>query len=129
MNLSIAPTRLQIAVSAVCPGAELSVGTIGVSASVTLRFPVGATAQQQSDAQTVVNAFDWSAAADAAYKDAQQPDYAALRDQATAAFNGNATYLAIGSPTNVQVAAQVQALTQQNQKIIKALAKLVIAAI
>lgn len=35
------------------------------------------------------------------------------------ALSANATFLAIGTPTNAQVAAQVRALTQQNNKIIR----------
>jgi hypothetical protein len=73
-----------------------------------------------------VSSFDWSDAADQTFKDAQQPDFSTMRDQAQAAFDGNTAYLAIGAPTNAQVVAQVRALTQQNQKVIKALAVLVV---
>jgi hypothetical protein len=46
---------------------------------------------------------------------------ATLQQQATTARANNATYLAIASPTNAQVAAQVRALTQQNNAIIRLL--------
>lgn len=46
---------------------------------------------------------------------------ATLQSQAAGAIANNATYLAIGSPTNAQVVAQVRALTQQNNKIIRVL--------
>jgi hypothetical protein len=42
-----------------------------------------------------------------------------IRQQADAALTANRTYLQIASPTNAQVAAQVRALTQQNNKLIR----------
>ena len=56
--------HLEDAVKAVCPVFGVSVGTIGVAASVRLDFKPEATAQQQADAQAVVNAFDWTEAAE-----------------------------------------------------------------
>lgn len=44
---------------------------------------------------------------------------ATIASAAKSALAANATYLAIGTPTNAQVAAQVRALTQQNNKIIR----------
>lgn len=44
---------------------------------------------------------------------------AALRSQAGDALAANATYLAIGAPTNAQVVAQVRALTQEVNALIK----------
>lgn len=41
--------------------------------------------------------------------------------QAQGALTTNTTYLAIGSPSNAQVVAQVRALTQQNNRIIRLL--------
>lgn len=46
---------------------------------------------------------------------------ATLETQAKNAIAANATYLAIVSPSNAQVAAQVRALTQQNTAIIRRL--------
>ena len=42
-----------------------------------------------------------------------------IRTQAATALTANATYLAIASPTNAQVVAQVRALTQQTNKLIR----------
>ncbi len=42
-----------------------------------------------------------------------------LRAQAVQALADNRTFLAIASPTNAQVLAQVKALTRQNQGIIR----------
>jgi hypothetical protein len=101
-------------------------GVSGDQSGVRVDFQASATPAQQTQAASIVSSFDWSDAADATYKDAQQPDFSAMRDQAQAAFDGNTAYLAIGAPTNAQVVAQVRALTQQNQKVIKALAVLVV---
>ena len=56
-----------------------------------------------------------------AREDAKEPLLADLKAQAQAAIDANVTYLAIASPSNAQVAAQVRALTQQQQRVIKAL--------
>lgn len=42
-----------------------------------------------------------------------------LRQQASTALAGNQTYLGLASPTNAQVAAQVRALTQQVDGLIR----------
>jgi hypothetical protein len=60
-------------------------------------------------------------AADAADKQDRDNFAAAVQN----ALSGNAAYLAIGSPSNAQVAAQVRALTQQQNGIIRRLALLV----
>lgn len=44
-----------------------------------------------------------------------------LRGRAQAALTANATYLAIGSPTNAQVGAQVQTLTKECSALIRLL--------
>lgn len=44
-----------------------------------------------------------------------------IQGQAQSALTDNRTYLGIGSPTNVQIAAQVRALTQQMNGIIRLL--------
>ncbi len=67
-----------------------------------------------------------AAAAAATAKDVANPNYATLRDQAQAAIASNDTFLAIVSPTNAQTLAQVKLLTQENTKIIRALAQLVV---
>jgi UDP-glucose 6-dehydrogenase len=64
-----------------------------------------------------------------AARDAAEPDLSAMRDSATAAFNANATYIALASPSTAQNTAQIKALSQQMQKVIKALARLSIKAL
>lgn len=44
-----------------------------------------------------------------------------LRSKAVAALTANATYLAVATPTNAQVAAQVQALTRECSGVIRML--------
>lgn len=46
---------------------------------------------------------------------------ATLQSKASAALTLNATFLAIGSPTNAQTLAQVQLLTRENSTIIRLL--------
>jgi hypothetical protein len=124
--LNVKPQRLHAAIAAVAPIVGLSIGTSGDNATVSVAYN-GATPAQISAAAAALAAFDWSDAADATFNDAREPDLSALRDQAQAALDANTTYLAIGTPTNAQVAAQVRALTQQNQRIIRAVARLVLA--
>lgn len=51
-------------------------------------------------------------------------DRAALKSAAASAVAANDTYLAIASPSNAQNAAQIRALTQQNNRLIKRLVQL-----
>lgn len=44
---------------------------------------------------------------------------ATIRDRATTALGTNTTFLGIASPTNAQIAAQVKALTRQNNGLIR----------
>lgn len=69
-------------------------------------------------AQAQVNAI---AAADLA-----EPALVDVRDQASTAVTNNDAYLAVVGPTNVQVVAQVRALTQQSTKLIKALGRVIV---
>ena len=71
-----------------------------------------------------MTAFDWSQAAQDAWEADQKPERRDLRADAAGAVADNATYLAIATPTNAQVAAQVRRLTQQNQRIIRRLIQL-----
>jgi len=61
------PLRLHQSVAAVCPIVGVAIGQDGVAASVRIDFDISATAPQRTAAQTAVNAFDWSAPADATY--------------------------------------------------------------
>ncbi len=63
--------RLHNLLAAIAPIVGVSVGTIGVSASVRIDFDPAATAQQRTDAQTAVDGHDWSQAAQDIF-DAQQ---------------------------------------------------------
>lgn len=111
--------RLLATIRAAVPAVvDVSIGTVGNSATV-LVSPTN----QQTAAQATINAFDWSAGAQAAWEDQQNPDKANLRDAADAAITTNDTFLAIASPSNAQTLTQVKALTQQNTKIIKYLKK------
>lgn len=60
--------RLDAAVRAAAPIVGVSVGTPGVSASVRVDFDPAATADQRAAAQAVVDGFDWSDAAQAAWE-------------------------------------------------------------
>lgn len=51
-------------------------------------------------------------------------DRAALRAAAAGAVSTNNTYIALASPTAAQTAAQAKALSQQNNKIIQAILKI-----
>jgi len=51
-------------------------------------------------------------------------DRAALLNSAATAVSNNNTFLGVASPTNAQVLAQVKALTQQNNQIIRRLVQL-----
>jgi hypothetical protein len=50
-------------------------------------------------------------------------NYATLMQRARDALDDNATFLAIGSPTNAQALAQIQALTRQVNAVIRLLAR------
>ena len=52
---------------------------------------------------------------------AQGTNRTTIEQQAANALAGNRTFLALASPTNAQNAAQVKALTQQNNRIIRLL--------
>lgn len=54
-----------------------------------------------------------------AQADAQNDNAVTMESQAASALTNNRTYLALSSPTNAQVAAQVRALTQQNTQLIR----------
>lgn len=80
----------------------------------------------QAAAQPTIDAFDDSEAAEIAYQESLEPLLKDLKDQATAALSTNDTYLALANPSNAQIAAQVRALTQQNNRIIRGVARLIV---
>jgi hypothetical protein len=57
--------------------------------------------------------------------DAANPALAALRDASSGARSNNGDFLSIKNPSTPQIAAQVTLLTQQQQQIIDALARLI----
>jgi hypothetical protein len=116
--------RLDSNVRAACPLAGLSVGRLGDSSTVRLDFAPEATPQQRIAAQAVVDAFDWSDAAQAAWEADQFPERKDLRAAAAGAIADNDAFLAIASPSNAQVLAQVRRLTQQNNRIIRRLSQI-----
>ena len=109
--------RLHEAIAAVAP----IEGVSGSQGNVKIDFRPTATPQQRAAAQAVVASFDWSQAAHDAWLADLFPERKALRQQAAQAIADNDAYLAIASPTNAQVLAQVGRLTQQNNRIIKRL--------
>lgn len=60
-----------------------------------------------------------------ALNEAAEPDMSTLRNQATNATNTNNTFLAITTPSNAQTLAQVRALTNQNNRIIAVLLRII----
>lgn len=91
--------RLSAAVRVVCPDADISVGVIGNSATVTFRS--NGTQAQKDAAQAVINAFDWTAPADAAWQLTQ--------DRA----NAIAIFLADTSPSAKVLRGAILALVDQ----------------
>lgn len=117
--------RLYAQLQAACPIVSASIGRDGDSSTVRFQPAASATPAQITAAQNLISTFDWSDAATQTYQDAQEPDLVNLRNQATTALSAIQTYLAIPSPTQAQVVAEVRAIDQRQQQIIKALARLI----
>lgn len=81
----------------------------------------GATLPQIAAAQAVIDGFDTSDAAQAAWEDDQKPERKSLRQAAAGAIADIDTYLAIASPNNAQVVAQVRRLSLDTKAVIKRL--------
>jgi hypothetical protein len=86
-----------------------------------IQYGDAATEQQRAEGDAILAAFDWSDEAQAAWQEDQYPDRKAIRQAAAGAIADNDAFLALASPTNAQVLAQVKRLTQQNTRIIKRL--------
>lgn len=114
--------RLDAMIRAVCPISGVSVNTTPLM--VRINFAPEATQPQRAAAQAVVDAFDWSDAAQTAWEADQHPERKDLRAAAAGAISDNDTFLAIANPNNSQVAAQVRRLTQQNTRIIRRLSQI-----
>ena len=82
----------------------------------------GSTSDAAADA--VITSFDMSDAAHETWLANRNPDRKALADATQQALADNATFLAIGTPTNAQVLAQVRALTRQSNQLIRRLIQL-----
>lgn len=116
--------RLNAVCSAAAPVLGVSVGTLGESSTVRIDFRPEATAEQRAAAQAVVNAFDWSPEAQAAWEADRQPERKALRMAAAQAIADNLAYLALATPTAVQVRQQTDALTRQVNHLIRRLTQI-----
>jgi len=108
--------RLHAILSAVCP--------IHGCDATTFHPLENATSQQVADAKGAFSTFDWSDAAHEDWLANRNPDRKALAGAAQQALADNATFLALGSATNAQIAAQVRALTRQNNQLIRRLVQL-----
>lgn len=97
--------RLHLAIAAVCPIVGVSVGTWGQANTVRIDFDAGATAQQQGAAQTALQAFDFSDAADAVFQTQQ------FVAQASAGIDNGQT--ASADYPNMMVAALMSAALEQ----------------
>src|SRR5215213_5991609 len=70
-----------------------------------------ATAQQRSQGEAIVGAFDPSDASQQAWEADRNPERKAVRQSAEQVVADMDTYLALASPTNAQVVAQVRRLS------------------
>ena len=118
--------RFRAVIGALAPVATYYLPLIGVTstidvANIRVTFDQSATPEQITAANAAIVAFDWSDAGEQAYLDSLDPNRVAIVQAATQAIADNQTFLGLGSPTNSQGVAQVQALTQQMNKVIKRL--------
>ena len=115
--------RLKDTLLAVCPIVDVSIGNLADKSTWTFDAPT-ATDPQKAAAQSVINAFDLSDAAQDAWEEDQLPDRKTLKQAAAQAIADNNAFLALASPTNPQTLAQVKRLTQECTAIIKRLIQL-----
>jgi hypothetical protein len=116
--------RLNTTLSALAPIISISVPTFGTSIGVIILFDVSATQAQKDAVNSALTSFDWSDAATTTWLATQDPNRTDLINSAINAVQNNNTYLNLANPTNAQAVAQVTALTQQNNRIIKLLAEM-----
>ena len=114
-------SRLHEAVATACPIDGVRVGNLADKSTWVFMPTATATPVQRAAAQAVIDAFDSSQAAEDAWRENQNSDRKAMRQAAVAAQATNATFIALGAPTNAQIIAQVKALSQQNSAIIRRL--------
>lgn len=108
--------RLHETLSAVCPIEGCTLDDFMPSPS--------ATPQQITNARSALGAFVKTDAAHEDWLANRKPERKALADAAQQALADNATFLAIGTPSNAQVLAQVRALTRQSNQLIRRLVQL-----
>ena len=109
--------RLLRAIQAAVPGVQnISLVKYGQPDQV-LVIP----ADLQAAAQPTINAFDWSDAAQKLWEEDQMPERKGIRQAAAQAISDIDTYLALATPTNAQVVAQVRRLSQISKQVIKRL--------
>lgn len=75
-------------------------------------------AEQQSAAQAIVVAFDWTEGAHVNWEEDRRPERKTLRQAAQQTMTNNQTYLNLSNPSPAQIAAQVRRLTEQMNTII-----------
>lgn len=73
----------------------------------------------RATAQSVVDAHPATAQAAEARAATERTNATTVRDKASTALADNKAFLAVASPTNAQVVAQVKALTRQNNALIR----------
>lgn len=98
---------------------DVSIGTRGQPATVRVSPP-----DQQAAAQAAIDSFDWSDAAQQTWEDAQKPERQVLRQAAAQAVQDNLDFLALASPSNAAVLAQVRRLAQQMNAVIRRVVQL-----
>lgn len=79
------------------------------------------TESDRATAQPVIDGHATKAADEQTRLQTQQSSAAIIRDRAQQALDANKTFLAITSPSNAQVVAQVKALARQNNALIRLL--------
>lgn len=89
-----------------------------------VRYVLASGSTSDAAADAVIASFDLSDAAHEDWLANRNPDRKTLADAAQQALADNATFLAIGTPNNAQVLAQVRALTRQSNQLIRRLVQL-----
>jgi acyl-CoA reductase-like NAD-dependent aldehyde dehydrogenase len=118
--------RFREAVEAVCrlKTTRESINPDGSTAALSFVPAEDETPERIAAAQAVAAAFDPSPEAQAEWEEDKHPERKSIRRAAAQAVADNATFLALATPTNAQVLAQVKRLTQQNTAIIRRLIQL-----
>lgn len=106
-------------------GIPLPVDGVAVDgATVVVSYAREITPAEKSAEAAAIAAEPESVELDAAYTLNRNPERKALIDAAQQAVADNNTFLAIGTPSNAQVLAQVRALTRQSNQLIRRLVQL-----